>query len=81
MEGGGRRTLSGKVQNLPGMMSYRQHSGDSNLLRLILRRRMDAKKPSYRLNLLGHYGCVNAIEFSSKGGEYLASDAIDLSLF
>ena len=27
----------------------------------------------YHLDLLGHFGCVNAIEFSSNGGEFIVS--------
>lgn len=27
----------------------------------------------YHRNLLGHFGCVNAIEFSSNGGEFIVS--------
>jgi len=27
----------------------------------------------YRVDLRGHYGCVNAIEFSNKGGEFVVS--------
>ena len=29
----------------------------------------------YHHDLLGHFGCVNAIEFSSNGGEFIVSGA------
>lgn len=35
--------------------------------------RMRMAKSLYRKNLSGHYGCVNAIEFSHNGGRLLAS--------
>ena len=37
----------------------------------------------YHLDLLGHYGCVNAIEFSNNGGEFIVSglDVIFLLLW
>ena len=34
----------------------------------------------YHHDLLGHFGCVNAIEFSSKGGEFVVS-GVDFLLF
>lgn len=80
MEGVGKRTVGGKVQNLPRMMSFRQHYSCTQLPRLFLSSRINTllrKEPFYRLNLLGHYGCVNAIEFSNGGGEYLASGGDD----
>jgi len=38
----------------------------------IFRERLSAAQNLYQRNLTGHYGCVNALEFSS-GGQFLAS--------
>ena len=45
---------------------------------LLLRRRFASDRLAhsstlYKKNLVGHFGCVNAIEFSNNGGDYLAS--------
>lgn len=44
----------------------------SNLEAGIFRQRMQSAENLYQRNLAGHFGCVNALEFSH-GGEYLAS--------
>lgn len=38
----------------------------------IFRQRLGAAENLYQRNLTGHYGCVNALEFS-QGGQFLAS--------
>ncbi|XP_072164835.1 DDB1- and CUL4-associated factor 5-like [Diadema setosum] len=79
IDGVATRTSSRTVHNLPVMLTNRQHSGNTRLPQLLMSRRIDSarKTPLYRMNLLGHYGCVNAIEFSNKGGQYLASGGDD----
>lgn len=49
-----------------------QHRCTINLEAGIFRQRLHAAENLYQRNLAGHYGCVNALEFSH-GGEYLAS--------
>lgn len=34
----------------------------------------------YCKDLVGHFGCVNAVEFSNKGGEYLVSGKVSGSV-
>ena len=40
---------------------------------LLLRDRLAAARNLFRKDLKGHFGCVNAIEFSHQGGELIAS--------
>nr|XP_054758486.1 DDB1- and CUL4-associated factor 5-like [Lytechinus pictus] len=80
MEGFKTHTCYEKATELPHMISRRQQNGCTSLPRIVLNSRINAmhrKEPFYRLNLLGHYGCVNAIEFSNRGGDYLASGGDD----
>ncbi|XP_070775938.1 DDB1- and CUL4-associated factor 5 isoform X1 [Enoplosus armatus] len=41
------------------------------------RRRMAGCTSLYKKDMLGHFGCVNAIEFSNNGGEWLVSGGDD----
>lgn len=50
----------------------RQYDESFVVKNTFFKRRMAAAKNLYRKDLLGHYGCVNAIEFSARG-EYLVS--------
>lgn len=59
--------------NLDHALRYRELDNPrSNLEADIFRQRLHAAENLYQRNLMGHYGCVNALEFSP-GGEYLAS--------
>lgn len=60
--------------NLDHALSTRelQQRCTNNLEADIFRQRLHAAENLYQRNLSGHYGCVNALEFSH-GGEYLAS--------
>lgn len=59
-----------------GYICKREYTDTTFLSRKILSERLKASKSLYSKNLLAHYGCVNAIEFSS-GGELLASGGDD----
>lgn len=53
---------------------YRRQIGDNiiNFRQNFYRQRMKCAKNLYKKDLLSHYGCVNAIEFSHDGN-YLVS--------
>ncbi|KAI8505526.1 DDB1- and CUL4-associated factor 5 [Branchiostoma belcheri] len=51
----------------------RSISGEQLLKQGFLRERLGACRSLYRKDLFGHYGCVNAIEFSNHGGDFLIS--------
>lgn len=56
-----------------------RQSGDNviNFRKNLYRERMNIAKNLYRKDLVSHFGCVNAIEFSSEG-ELLISGKIKL---
>ncbi|EDW15407.2 uncharacterized protein Dmoj_GI22802 [Drosophila mojavensis] len=63
--------------NLDHALRYRELDHPrSNLEAGIFRQRLHAAENLYQRNLMAHYGCVNALEFSP-GGEYLASGGDD----
>ena len=41
-----------------------------------IRERVTHASNLYRSDLEGHFGCVNAIEFSNHGGEFMASGSL-----
>ena len=47
-----------------------------NLSKKYLSDKLSSAKWLYSKNLVGHTGCVNALAFSSNGGEFLASGMI-----
>jgi hypothetical protein len=55
-----------------GYLVKRQYNERLHINRQLLRERLYSARNLYRKDLLAHYGCVNAIEFSNKG-ELLAS--------
>ncbi|XP_078671583.1 LOW QUALITY PROTEIN: uncharacterized protein LOC144911481 [Branchiostoma floridae x Branchiostoma belcheri] len=55
----------------------RSISGEQLLKQGFLRERLGACRSLYRKDLFGHYGCVNAIEFSNHGGDFLISGGDD----
>ena len=62
---------------------YHQQSqwhGHSRLLPSYMADVLFSCKDLFQRNLFGHYGCVNAIEFSNKGGAYLVSGEFTGSL-
>ncbi|KAL5284063.1 DCAF5 family protein [Megaselia abdita] len=66
-----------KAVNLADQLVEREESGSLfNFQDGLIKNRMRVAKSLYRKNLSGHYGCVNAIEFSH-GGRFLASGGDD----
>jgi len=57
-------------------VSRRRLSARPGLLRDdFQRRRLAGCGGLFRRDLLGHFGCVNAVEFSNHGGDWLVSGA------
>lgn len=56
-----------------GFLSQRGLHGDPLLTQDFQRRRLRGCRNLYKKDLLGHFGCVNAIEFSNNGGQWLVS--------
>lgn len=55
-----------------GYIVKRQYNDKLQIGKILLRERLGSARNLYRKDLLAHYGCVNAIEFSNEG-ELLAS--------
>lgn len=60
-----------------GFLAQRNITGHSFLKEEFQRRRLAGCSSLYKKDLLGHFGCVNAIEFSNNGGEWLVSGGDD----
>ncbi|XP_072533335.1 DDB1- and CUL4-associated factor 5 [Salminus brasiliensis] len=60
-----------------GFLQRRSLIGCELLKAEFQRRRLDGCSSLYRTDILGHYGCVNAIEFSNNGGQWLVSGGDD----
>lgn len=60
-----------------GFLSRRELTGQHLMKEEFQRRRLAGCTSLYKKNLEGHFGCVNAIEFSNNGGEYLVSGGDD----
>ncbi|NWS82382.1 DCAF5 factor, partial [Toxostoma redivivum] len=58
-------------------LSQRGLEGDPLLTQDFQRRRLRGCRNLYKKDLLGHFGCVNAIEFSNNGGQWLVSGGDD----
>lgn len=76
--GGGSRMkrragLGGSMRSVVGFLSQRGLHGDPLLTQDFQRRRLRGCRNLYKKDLLGHFGCVNAIEFSNNGGQWLVS--------
>ncbi|XP_033639278.1 DDB1- and CUL4-associated factor 5-like [Asterias rubens] len=63
--------------SLTGFINERAVTGNPLLCNRLFRDRVCKAKSLYNRNLVGHFGCVNAIEFSNKGGQFLASGGDD----
>lgn len=59
--------------NIVHQLAQREKDTLYNLRDGLILNRMRVAKSLYRKNLSGHFGCVNAIEFSHNGGSLLAS--------
>ncbi|XP_076156745.1 DDB1- and CUL4-associated factor 5 [Alosa pseudoharengus] len=60
-----------------GFLSRRKITGHTFMKEEFQRRRLGGCTSLYKKDLLGHFGCVNAIEFSNNGGEWLVSGGDD----
>lgn len=56
-----------------GFLSQRRLFGNPLMKEEFQRLRLAGCTSLYKKDMLGHFGCVNAIEFSNNGGEYLVS--------
>ncbi|KAK3603057.1 hypothetical protein CHS0354_015750 [Potamilus streckersoni] len=69
------------LQNFPhGPLTFlnrREHFQEGNRAEYLLRERLALTETLYSKNLKGHFGCVNAVEFSNGNGEILASGGDD----
>ncbi|XP_069588405.1 DDB1- and CUL4-associated factor 5 [Ranitomeya imitator] len=65
------------MRSVVGFLSRRGLHGDPLLKEDLQRRRLQACRNLYKKDLLGHFGCVNAIEFSNNGGHMLVSGGDD----
>ncbi|ELU11233.1 hypothetical protein CAPTEDRAFT_181641 [Capitella teleta] len=63
--------------SLLSFLHKRNFSSDEKLKRRFLRQRTHQAKNLFQVDLKGHYGCVNAVEFSNLGGEWIASGGDD----
>ncbi|XP_062253533.1 DDB1- and CUL4-associated factor 5 [Platichthys flesus] len=60
-----------------GFLSRRELTGQPLLKEEFQRRRLSGCSSLFKKDMLGHFGCVNAIEFSNNGGEWLVSGGDD----
>ncbi|CAK6974125.1 DDB1- and CUL4-associated factor 5 [Scomber scombrus] len=60
-----------------GFLSRRELTGQPIMKEEFQRRRLAGCTSLYKKDMLGHFGCVNAIEFSNNGGEWLVSGGDD----
>uniref|UniRef100_A0A8C6LD18 DDB1 and CUL4 associated factor 5 n=1 Tax=Nothobranchius furzeri TaxID=105023 RepID=A0A8C6LD18_NOTFU len=60
-----------------GFLSRRELTGQPLMMEEFQRRRLAGCTSLYKKNMEGHFGCVNAIEFSNNGGEWLVSGGDD----
>nr|XP_003224914.2 PREDICTED: DDB1- and CUL4-associated factor 5 [Anolis carolinensis] len=76
--GGGAGVGAGlPMRSVVGFLSQRGLRGDPLLTQDFQRRRLRGCRNLYKKDLLGHFGCVNAIEFSNNGGQWLVSGGDD----
>ncbi|MBZ3871003.1 DDB1- and CUL4-associated factor 5 [Sciurus carolinensis] len=66
-----RAGLGGSMRSVVGFLSQRGLHGDPLLTQDFQRRRLWGCRNLYKKDPLGHFGCVNAIEFSNNGGQWL----------
>lgn len=64
------------MRSAVGFLSRRTIGGQPKLKEEFQRRRLAGCSSLYKKDMLGHFGCVNAIEFSNNGGQWLVSGKI-----
>ncbi|XP_069016610.1 DDB1- and CUL4-associated factor 5 [Embiotoca jacksoni] len=65
------------MRSTVGFLSRRELTGQPLIKEEFQRRRLAGCTSLYKKDMLGHFGCVNAIEFSNNGGEWLVSGGDD----
>uniref|UniRef100_A0A672SIY2 DDB1- and CUL4-associated factor 5-like n=1 Tax=Sinocyclocheilus grahami TaxID=75366 RepID=A0A672SIY2_SINGR len=65
------------MRSAVGFLSRRAIDGQPRLKEDFQRRRLAGCSSLYNKDMLGHFGCVNAIEFSNNGGQWLVSGGDD----
>ncbi|XP_056151315.1 DDB1- and CUL4-associated factor 5 [Lampris incognitus] len=65
------------MRSAVGFLSRRRLTGQPLMKEEFQRRRLAGCASLYKRDMLGHFGCVNAIEFSNNGGEWLVSGGDD----
>lgn len=65
------------MRSAVGFLFRRELSGQPLMKEDFQRRRLAGCTSLYKKDMLGHFGCVNAIEFSNNGGEWLVSGGDD----
>ncbi|XP_056616111.1 DDB1- and CUL4-associated factor 5 [Triplophysa dalaica] len=65
------------MRSAVGFLSRRMIRGPPQLKEEFQRRRFAGCSSLYKRDMLGHFGCVNAIEFSNNGGQWLVSGGDD----
>lgn len=65
------------MRSAVGFLTRRAIRGESQLKGEFQRRRLAGCSSLYKKDMLGHFGCVNAIEFSNNGGQWLVSGGDD----
>ncbi|XP_052468683.1 DDB1- and CUL4-associated factor 5-like [Carassius gibelio] len=65
------------MRSAVGFLSRRAIGGQPRLKEDFQRRRLAGCSSLYKKDMLGHFGCVNAIEFSNNGGQWLVSGGDD----
>jgi len=64
------------MRSAVGFLSRRTIGGQPKLKDEFQRRRLAGCNSLFKKDMLGHFGCVNAIEFSNNGGQWLVSGKI-----
>ncbi|XP_077092627.1 DDB1- and CUL4-associated factor 5 [Siphateles boraxobius] len=65
------------MRSAVGFLSRRTIGGQPKLKDEFQRRRLAGCNSLFKKDMLGHFGCVNAIEFSNNGGQWLVSGGDD----
>lgn len=74
------RSSGGHLSSFPQYQSLAETYGRSIVHKSYMSDQFARSSGLYHHDLLGHFGCVNAIEFSSNGGEFIVSGE-DFCLF
>ncbi|KAL9953099.1 hypothetical protein ACROYT_G040459 [Oculina patagonica] len=71
------RSSGGHLSSFPQYQSLAETYGRSIVHKSYMSDQFARSSGLYHHDLLGHFGCVNAIEFSSNGGEFIVSGGDD----